>query len=636
MKKIWKIVLIIACLFPFFQLPVSAQEAFTIEDLKIHMKVNEDGSYEVKETYTLDFRQQRHGFYRTIPTKYEMKWTDQETGAIDERTYFFPIRDVECDRTFEKEYDSNGIIIKIGDPDATVYGIQNYDISYKVQTKDLDYKDTQMLYWNLVGNSFDTTIKHMEYEIEMPKDFDATMISTYTGAYYSAFPNLSYEVSGNVISGELLKPLKNYESATIKVDLPKAYFSFPIPTDYLGYGAGISILMLVLSAFLFMKFGKDDEVVVTVEFRAPEGLDSAAVGFVADNMVDNKDIISLIIDWANRGYLKIHDHDHAMKLEKVKNMEKEDTKYYERVFFDAIFAKKDIVDEEDLKDMEIGKGLRSAKSALSRYFSTAKRRVYTSSSITLQIVMACILAIPALVCSFAAFYMHYEMFELCLGALFIFVITLVSGIPWFFLMRKRYVMNRATFFLLWALCFILDIVMFTITIVIMLLYGNSNAWMYAIIFAVCEILMLFMLMFMDKRTQQGNTWLGQILGLREFILTCEKERLEMLVNETPSAFYDILPYAYVLGVSDVWSKKFENLIVPEPEWYQCDTYHGNVFTTYLWWGYFSRSFRNISSAATYVQPSKSSYGGHGGGSFGGFGGGGFSGGGFGGGGGGSW
>lgn len=635
MKKIWNILWMSACICSCLLLPVSAQEAFTIEDLHIHMSIQEDGSYLVSEEYTLNFTQQRHGFYRTIPTKYEMKWTD-ETGEIENRSYFFPISDIDCDTNFVKDTNGNGVMIRLGDEDQYVYGLQTYRITYRVQTKDLDYKDTQMVYWNLVGNSFDTTIKHMSYEIKMPKDFDESMISTYTGAYFSAFPNLSYEVNEHTITGELLEPLNNYESATIKIDLPSDYFQFPIPHDYLLYGAGTSILMLVISGLLFIKFGKDDEIVTTIEFRAPDGLDSAAVGFIVDNMVDNKDIISLLIDWANRGYISIHDNDHHMTLEKQKDMDKENTKYYERVFFDAIFAKKDIVDEEDLKAIEIGKGLRSAKAALSRYFSTAKRRVYTNSSVSLQILMAFILAIPAFVCSFAAFYMHYEMIELCFGSFIILIITALAGIPWFFLMRKRYVLKKSTYFLLWALCFAINIIMYTITMMIMLVYGNANAWIYVGIFAFCEIVMLFLMMFMDKRTPRGNIWLGQILGLREFILNCEKERLELLVNDTPSAFYDILPYAYVLGVSDVWSKKFEDLIVPAPSWYHSDTYHSDVFTTYLWWGYFSSSFRNMSNAATYIQPSKSSYGGHGGGSFGGFGGGGFSGGGFGGGGGGSW
>ena len=42
----------------------------------------------------------------------------------------------------------------------------------------------------------------------------------------------------------------------------------------------------------------------------------------------------------------------------------------------------------------------------------------------------------------------------------------------------------------------------------------------------------------------------------------EKNQLEMLVEQNPNYYYDILPYAYVLNVSKKWIKKFENIPLP--------------------------------------------------------------------------
>ena len=61
--------------------------------------------------------------------------------------------------------------------------------------------------------------------------------------------------------------------------------------------------------------------------------------------------------------------------------------------------------------------------------------------------------------------------------------------------------------------------------------------------------------------------LGQIRGFRKFLITAEKENLESLVTKEPSYFYDILPFAYVLGVSDKWIKNFEVLSLSMPSWY---------------------------------------------------------------------
>lgn len=50
----------------------------------------------------------------------------------------------------------------------------------------------------------------------------------------------------------------------------------------------------------------------------------------------------------------------------------------------------------------------------------------------------------------------------------------------------------------------------------------------------------------------------KIAGLKEYLEKVEKDKLELLINDNPQAFYDILPYAYVLNISDKWIKMFTN------------------------------------------------------------------------------
>ena len=60
--------------------------------------------------------------------------------------------------------------------------------------------------------------------------------------------------------------------------------------------------------------------------------------------------------------------------------------------------------------------------------------------------------------------------------------------------------------------------------------------------------------------------MGDLLGLRNFILLAEKDRIEALANENPTVFYDVLPFAYVLGVSDVYMEKFKDVPIAKPQW----------------------------------------------------------------------
>ena len=89
------------------------------------------------------------------------------------------------------------------------------------------------------------------------------------------------------------------------------------------------------------------------------------------------------------------------------------------------------------------------------------------------------------------------------------------------------------------------------------------------------ILTVILSLMMRKRTKTANEMLGRIRGFRKFLVTAEKPRLEMLVAESPSYFYDILPYTYVLGVTSAWIRKFDKIAMKPPGWYTSSWNDGN-------------------------------------------------------------
>lgn len=613
--------LLTAFMLMFAVMPTNAQEAFTIDDYDVTINVEENGALHIQETLMLDFSQYRHGFYRNIPTSYSMSWVID--GKSVDKDYYFPVTDISCGGTkCSLDYDSQGVVIQLGDKNVEVIGSQLYTISYTVQTKDLDLKDTQMLYWNLADN-FDTTIKHLSFTINMPKSFNADEISAYSGFYGSVNNNISYEVKGNTITGETLSALDNYEAATIMVRLPADYFRFPEPKDFTFLLMVFSACLMVISLFLFWKFGKDDEVIVTVEFKAPKDLNSAGVGYVIDGMVESKDILSLIIEWANKGYLKIKEENEALTLIKLMDIPKEESTDYERKFFNAIFKKKDEMSEEDLADGKVGEALYSAKNHVRSYFERAKsRRVFSQSSAVMQGFFVVIAGLPSLLFTLLSAYSYYEVLPLSIPFAIPSIFFMFSLVIWIFIMKKRYVMKRSTLILSCIGTIVLNTIVASISVGILIFFKATL--LTILCYIALTIALIIMLAFMEKRTAKGNEWLGQILGLKEFILYAEKDRIEMLAKDNPSAFYDILPYAYVLGISDTWSNKFENIIIEQPGWYETDRQF-STFSSIYWWHSFHHCFHAMSTSASYVPAPK---GGSGGGSFGG--------GGFSGGGGGSW
>ena len=377
MKKIslW-IMIIICCMMSIT--PVSAKEAFDIEKANIEMIVHEDGGIDITETYDLKFLQKRHGFYRNISTEYDMDW--EIDGVKEKKSYYFPITNIECDGPHNIEKNYNGVSIRLGDEDKEVIGKQSYRLSYHVQTKDLDLDGMQMLYWNLIG-SFDTTIKDFTYRITMPKAFDPKNIYTSTGRYAQNNNKLTVKVDGNVISGHNTKMLFSQEQATIMVNLPNDYFTFAKAKNYDMYVMGITLIILLGSLILFIRFGKDDEVIVTVEFGPPKDLDSAGVGYVIDHIVDDRDAVSLILKWANNGNILIHDEQAGFKLEKRKELGIE-ANDYERTLFSAIFSKDYIVNEDNLKTEKMSKAMSDTKIQIQNHFKD-ENQVYMKASLIL-------------------------------------------------------------------------------------------------------------------------------------------------------------------------------------------------------------------------------------------------------------
>ena len=181
---------------------------------------------------------------------------------------------------------------------------------------------------------------------------------------------------------------------------------------------------------------------------------------------------------------------------------------------------------------------------------------------------------------------------------------------------------------------IVNVSLFALFFGVTALFSMDSFGMWTVVPIAASVVMVILATQIRRRTARGAQWSGRILGLKHFIETVEADKLKMLVESDPKYFYSILPYAYVLGVTDKWAKQFESIAVEPPSWYY--GYDGSVFTT-IWFA------SMISNSLYYTQQNMmatkssggSGFGGGGIGGGGGFSGGGFSGGGFGGGGG-SW
>ena len=93
------------------------------------------------------------------------------------------------------------------------------------------------------------------------------------------------------------------------------------------------VILLAVLAVLYLCFGRDEKIIPSIEFEPPQNMDSAAVGYVIDGIAEDKDILSLILYWADKGNLWIEEEEeYLMTLHKLKELPKEAPSYQHTVF----------------------------------------------------------------------------------------------------------------------------------------------------------------------------------------------------------------------------------------------------------------------------------------------------------------
>ena len=262
----------------------------------------------------------------------------------------------------------------------------------------------------------------------------------------------------------------------------------------------------------------------------------------------------------------------------------------ERMFFNGLFKKYEIVTKDDLYDefyVTMNRILSNVNSKKN------KKQIFTSNfsfkftAVILMIIISIltIIGIPTL-----EYAEGDELFITLMLALFytpFYAVGLSKNVP-------------KLFRIFWLGFTIIHSFAFFISLPIATALRNDTLYLTGFVLGVgCIIGMFICFNHLPKRNKYGNEILGKIRGFKNFLETAEKEKLEMMVYENPSYFYDILPYTYVLGISDKWIKKFESIALKAPDWSDDDiNFNVNNFGDFM--------DKTMSSAQRVMSTSKSS------------------------------
>ena len=518
MKKLSKILFLFFFFFLFSTKVYAYSDDYVISKYDININVNENNSFDITEKITVDFKNEKHGIIRKIPLQNEY----HDSAKIS---------NLKINENYTKSEENKELQLKIGDENKKFIGEKEYIIkyNYKLPINKDEYNDE--FYFNIIGDDWDTTIDNITFKITMPKDFDKNEIYFTYGRYGSTDSELiKYTVNKNVIEGSYIGILDSYNAITVKINLPNKYFS-------LGFIGNlpfiIPIILTLISIIIFVIKGTNKRKSYPVEYFPPKGLNSLDVSYIYKGKISNKAVVSLLICLAGKGYIKIIEDGKDIKLQKLK--EYNERNRCERIFFEGLFLGKDSVYISSLKRRfyrtidEIRK-IKLNKTTQNRYFekNNKKYKIVILINMILSFVVSLLLEA------------YLENAQLIL---LIWLLLTLTQVP--FLFTEKYTSIKIC---MGVFCFVF------LLGAAFILMENINV---IYIEFVCLLIMYLCLKNIKKRTEYGNELLNKIRGFRKFLITVEKDKLKLLVEDNPNYFYDILPYAYVLGITNKYIRKFE-------------------------------------------------------------------------------
>lgn len=553
---------------------VSAQDAvsggYSVTNYDMDIAVHENNVYTVTETIDVLFSdglEPQHGIYRDIPvvTTFERRVGGKEVN----RTSYALITDLEIsdseggDVAFEAQREGDDYEIRIGDSDVEVTGEHTYIIKYRYDVGADNISEYDDIYLNLLDRQ-DIVINSFSFTMHMPKEFDRDNVFLYFGGVQESGVNIDYHITSDSVYGVSRAAVRDSD-ITIRILLDEGYFvgARQMSNGYITAAIIVTSLLTACSAVLWLLFGRSRKVSAKASFYPPPGITPADVGYILKGSVNDGDMAALILYWADKGYLNVRRmEDGTIRLMKRRDPDA-GLQDYEKRIFDRMFGEGDDVSLMSIQRF-MPPTLRAAKKDLQRGFSKNPfRRIHTKKSKVVQ-ALNCLFS-GVCIGIFAGVTAYSRMYSV--GSFILYALS-TAAVYFALAMLSCEAVNRLPRHkdpsrVLSAFSINMVIVVFAGFIMIGVSYLIAPVFIGIIGTALCNIFAAYGL----KRTEQGDLWLAELSGLREQISASDARQMAEQLQNNADYFYNILPYAHILGVGEKWIGLFDPDYVSKPQWY---------------------------------------------------------------------
>lgn len=544
-----KYVLIVLFFLLFIQTSVTAKSPdYDIESYNVEVSVDKDLNYTYNENINLVFNKSNTIVTKTIP---------------------YEATDININKNYVIETNKDKLI-KISSKNNTH---DSYTYKYKIK-KD---KENDDIYIIEIDNNFNNDISKLDFILTYPSSFNKNNLTFYLNG--KKVKDITYKINNQELTGSISN-LKEDDKLLVIVDYGKIYVnSLTIITIV------ISILLSLFSYILWRIYGKDVKYTIEFEKNIPSKLNTIDVSLIEKGYLNNENAIYLLLDLANRGYLKISEEENnEFTITRIKDYD--GSNYKEASFIRALFRKNMTVniseyiealnkesktpyqkelDKKITKDNIKYRLIRAIKNVMSisksneeknKYFETKSNNKKTYLLFSITIILVLITSIP--------FIEINKLYLLPISVLFssISLFILINIVENVDLKKKN---NKITILLLFAI----------IALIVLLTPSFKQNRIYFIAFLIgimAVTFILFLYKYMPKRTIHGTRLYSKIEGLKKYLNEVSDKELKLVLKDNPNYLYDILPYSYILGIESVIFNKLKKLNIEDPKWYKIDNF----------------------------------------------------------------
>lgn len=536
--------------------------AFEVTEYDLTAAVGKDHTYAVEEKISVNIPDQLQSVEFAIPS-----------GN-------FRISDIEVENAqYKAKTASEASRIVISDPEKLTKGEHVYTIKYRIQEY-LDHDESKdMFFFDVLLPEWKQPIGKVVIEASFPDDFPFDDMQCYAGQFgvQDASNKIRFKADKSAhsvsVKGKLIP--ENY-GITLKAQLPDGYWENALDGSWSIMAitltmAGLTLILLIL----WFIGGRDPRIKREKVTRPVEGLTPVELGYIFNSEVRTKDVLNLILQFAQKGYLRISEYEpKRYRLIREKDPVEEERMYRNayRILFEDVYKGR------ALNMDKIGPRIEKIRAAITddvaSGFTTSESLPFTPVSRVFRAAGAVLLGAGLGLSALFSYYYDYRSPNY-IEALLIAVAGAAAA-----LLLCKVVDNRdsstaeASIYaeILASMIFALPVIYTVFRIV-----KNTGKPYAAIPMTIAACIAEFLIIIMRARGRENARIVSKVRRLRHFIShPTPKDVLENHLADS-DYYYDMLLYALAFGAEEAWAISFLTLNVPEPEWYS-DEIEGHAYS----------------------------------------------------------